>query len=361
MKKRIFAVSLLSTLMLAACGGGGGGSAGSSNPGAPVGSNPAPTPAPTPEPVAQTALQTSVPAPSYQAGSTTLSAFMTLNAARQAYGIGLRAQHEKIDVAAQNHAKYMLYHWGVGDFANAAHQEDKIKPGFTGEGVTQRMAFAGYYAGPAGEALSIAIEVDGVKSDPGVFAIDGLLAAPYHRFGLLDSTRDVGLADASGRFPGEGGVNHMFVVNYGTRDGVPAQLPATNWFGMWPVPDAVEVNFAFSGETPDPIPVNKGACAGYPVSFQVHTSLALTVSAFTLVESLSGAPISVQLSTPQIDANPIQARHNTAYIIPYRPLKLGTKYIARFVGTSGPTAIDKTWSFTTEAKNTRMMRGCTPG
>lgn len=345
-------------LALTACGGGGGDSPGGSA-GTPGGSGSAPVPAP--DPVAQTDLQTSVPAPTYPAGSTTLTAFTTLNAARQAYGVGLRAQNPRIDAAAANHAKYMLHHWGIGDFANTGHQEDKSKPGYTGAWVDERLVSAGYLAGPAGEALTSIIAVDGVESDPGAVSINSLLSAPYHRFGILNSTREVGFADASARFPNEGGVNHMFVVAYGTLQGQPAQLPAKDWLGMWPVPGAVDVMYSFSGETPDPIPVNKGECAGYPVSVQVHPSLVLATTSFTLAEAGSGAPVSVQLSTRLTDANPAMARDDAAYIIPYRPLKLNTRYTARFVGSAGTMSIDKSWSFTTGSTNTRLIYGCNPG
>lgn len=355
MKTRLIALSLLSTLTLAGCGGGGGGAV-STNPGG--GSNGGGQ-QPPPPPVDQNALQTSVAAATYAAGSSQLSAFTALNTARQAYGVGLLAQNAKIDVAASNHAQYVSQRWGAKDFANTGHTEDSTKPGYTGVGFTDRIAGAGYSASAVGEVLTTFISVDGVTSDAGSVAVNTLLSGPYHRMALLDSMRDVGIADANARFAGEGGLNHTFVIDMGTAQGAQPQLPASGWVGVWPMANATDVMYAFAGESPDPIPVNNGACAGYPVSLQVLPSLQLTTTAFTLVDG-TGAAVAVQLSTSATDKNPGFARGNSAYIIPFKPLKLGTKYTAHFVGTAGTTAIDKTWSFTTTTQNTKMVYGCDP-
>lgn len=95
------------------------------------------------------------------------------------------------------------------------------------------------------------------------------------------------------------------------------------------------------------------------MSLQVKNGTTLAVTTFTLTDA-SGAAVNVQLATPTVDANPAYARSNSAYIIPFVPLKLATKYTAHFVGSQNGIAIDKTWSFTTRSDNSKMIYGCDP-
>ncbi|MCC7684706.1 CAP domain-containing protein [Janthinobacterium sp. FW305-128] len=343
--------------LLTACGGGGGGESGSVPVTPPVVVVP---PVVTPPVVDANSLQTTVQSATYATDSVLGSAYAVLNNARQAYGVGLLSQNNKLDQAAANHAAYVSARYGALDFANTGHLEDPSKPGFTGVAVADRFTFTGYAAATASEVLTTFISVDGVQSDAGSVAANILMAAPYHRFGLLDGSRDIGIADASARFPGEGGVNHSFVFNLAIAQSAKAQLPAQNWLGIWPQDQATDVMYSFVNETPNPIPVNNGACAGYPISVQVRNGLVLETTAFTLAEAATGAAVNVQLSTFTTDANPSFARANTAYIIPFKPLKLGTKYIVQFAGKAATNVINKTWSFTTGTKNTKMIYACDP-
>jgi uncharacterized protein YkwD len=343
--RTISAISLAA--MLSACGGGGGSSA----------TSPTTPTTPTIPTVDNNALQTSVPAVTY--ASTNLSAFNALQAARVAYGVGMFAQNAKLDTAAKNHAVYITQRWSEKDFASTGHIEDAAKSGFTGVNPSDRIAFAGYTASASSETLTTFISVDGVSTDAGSVGVSGLLSGPYHRFALFDGFRDVGVYDSAAVFVGEGGTNHTFVFNMATSQGSQQQLPSTSWVGQWPVDGAADVMYAFAGESPNPIPVNNGACAGYPVSVQVRAGSTLATTSFTLADA-AGAAVSVQLSTAATDVNPSQARANTAYIIPFKPLKLNTKYTAHFVGSVNGTAIDKSWSFTTTAQNQKLIYGCDP-
>jgi uncharacterized protein YkwD len=350
MKSKLALVAIVTTVLLQGCGGGGGGSA-----------SPAPTPTPTPTPTPDpTALQTSVPTPTYAAGSLEMTAITALNNIRGAYGVGQLAQSTQIDQAALNHAQYLLTRLQAGDYAAVGHTEDASKPGYTGASPADRIAFAKYSASQSGENLISFIEVDGVTSIPGTVAIDALVSGPYHRFAFFDPNRDIGFGQSSARLPGEGGVRHTVVADFAVAQNAQQQLPAADWIGLWPADQATNVMYSFAGESPDPIPANHGACAGYTVSVQARSGTTLTTTSFTLAETATAAPVSAQLSTAQNDANPTQARANTAYIIPFKPLKLSTKYTAHFVGTRGAVAIDKTWTFTTAGQNTKMIFGCDP-
>lgn len=357
MKSKLTLMTIAIAVLAAGCGGGGG----SSNSG-PVAVTPAPTTpttptTPTPDP---SAPQTTPQTPTYTAGSIAQSAFATLNQARTAYGVGLAIQQSQLDTAAANHANYIGIQFQAGNYNAATHSEDPAKPGFTGVTAQDRVAYAKYAAMSSSESLSSVIAVDGVASDPGVVSITGLLSAPYHRFGLFEGYREIGIGHNSQRLPNEGGVRNTVVFNVAIPQSQQAQAPAADWIGAWPVDGATNVLYSFSGESPDPIPSLNGACAGYPVSLQVRSGQVLSTTTFTLVETASGAPVSVQLSTAQNDANPDMARTNTAYIIPYKPLKLATKYTAHFVGSRNGVAIDKTWTFTTQADNAKMIFGCDP-
>lgn len=357
LKATLLAVTI--SMAFAGCGGGGGGGGGgTAAPSTP--STPTSPTNPTPPAVDPTALQNTVPAPSYAAGSFELAAFTKLNQVRAAYGVGQVAENAQLNLAAQNHATYINNRFQAGDYTAAGHSENPAYAGFTGATPADRIAFAKYAAVGTGEDLSSIIAVDGVTSDPGVVAIETLLSGPYHRFGLFDGYRDVGMARTSIRIAGEGGLHNTFVANFGTPQGTTAQAPATGWIGVWPADNATGVMYSFSGESPNPIPANNGQCAGYPVSLQIKPGARLETTAFSLTEAATGAQVSVQLSTAATDVNPAYARGNTAYIIPFKPLKAGVKYTAHFVGAQNGTAIDKTWSFTTTAQNTKLIYGCDP-
>lgn len=358
-KSKLTLTLIAASLALAGCGGGGGG--GSTGPSSTAPTTPTtptvPTTPTTPDP---NALQPTVGGASYVSGSIELSAFTTLNEARSAYGVGQLAQATSLDAAAGHHADYIGQRFKEGDYSAATHDEDASKSGYTGGTPDGRISYAGYAASATGENLSSIIAVDGVSSDAGAVAVTVLLSGPYHRFGLFDGYRDVGIGHNSQRLPNEGGMRNTVVVDSGVARALQPQQPATDWVGMWPLNGATNVLYSFAGETPNPIPVNKGACAGYPVSVQVRDGQTLATSAFTLTETASGAAVNVQLSTKNSDANPSQARANTAYIIPYKPLKLATQYTAHFVGSRNGVAIDKTWTFTTRADNVKLVYGCDP-
>lgn len=351
MKKNKFSlVMIAASLALTGCGGGGGS--------APVTSTPVPV---VPTPPDPTALQTTVATPSYAAGSFELEAITSLNQARTAYGAGMVAENSLLNTAASNHVQYILTRFQAADYAAATHTEDPSKPGFTGATVGERVGFAKYGASSSGENIASTIAVDGVTSDPGTVAIESLLSGPYHRFASLDGWRDVGIGHTSIRLPGEGGTRHTVVIDSAVALSTQAQAPASGWIGLWPSDKASGVLYSFAGESPDPIPVNNGACAGYPVSVQVKAGMTLTTTAFTLTESGTGQLVSSQLSTHSTDKNPVLARANAAYIIPFKPLKLSTQYTAHFVGANNGVTLDKTWTFTTRADNVKMIFGCDPG
>lgn len=365
-RKSFIPLALLAAGLLSACGGGsgssstagggattvggggtgtGGGGTGGTGGGSNAGSGSGGT------------LQTSVAAPTYGNGSAQLSAYQAINTARQSYGVGLMAQNALLDTAGTNHSNYILTQWQAGNFTGG-HGEDASKAGFTGATPFDRMAYVQYHFSSAGEVYAM-FGGSANFADPGAIAVNMWLSGPYHRFGVLDGNREMGVGVASGNFPSQGGVQYFFTVDMGTATGVSVQAPASNWVGMWPVNQSSAVPYSFSGESPNPIPANNGACAGYPVSLQVASGLTLSVSSFVLTDLSTNNAVRTQLSTPTTDANPTYARSNTAYLIAYTPLKLNTRYGVHFAGSAGGQSVNADWSFTTTA--TRDVFGCVPG
>ena len=104
-----------------------------------------------------------------------------LNNLRIKSGLNQLKQNQILDLAALNHAKYVV--------ANSVMSHDEIqgKIGFTGENPSKRAEFVGYNSSVR---ENISFNADDLQS-----AIDGLMSAIYHRFAFLDFEIDeVGIA-----------------------------------------------------------------------------------------------------------------------------------------------------------------------
>ncbi|MBR7046884.1 MAG: CAP domain-containing protein, partial [Campylobacter sp.] len=104
-----------------------------------------------------------------------------LNNLRIKSGLNQLKQNQILDLAALNHAKYVV--------ANSIMSHDEIqgKTGFTGENPSKRAEFVGYNSSVR---ENISFNADDLQS-----AIDGLMSAIYHRFAFLDFEIDeVGIA-----------------------------------------------------------------------------------------------------------------------------------------------------------------------
>src|SRR5471032_491661 len=108
------ALSIATSLVLAACGGGGGSN--SAAPASGASSSPVTT-------SGSVAVQTSVPTPTYGTGTMQASAFSTLNAYRLAMGVGEVAQDPILDTSAQAHALYLDSNLANGNLTALSHDE----------------------------------------------------------------------------------------------------------------------------------------------------------------------------------------------------------------------------------------------
>ncbi|EKS9798990.1 CAP domain-containing protein [Burkholderia cepacia] len=365
--------------MLAACGGGGdGGSAstGTSNPGAGNGAGSGSTNGGS----ASAALppQTSVPNPTYGAASAEAQAFATLNAYRQALGVGLLRQDAVLDIAALAHAKYELTNLGSGAISGLAHDESSSLPGFTGSWPLQRAQAAGAPKNQwVGENIGSAFAAT-PPGTPGADCVNQLLATVYHLQGVTSNTESVGVGVASttptATTPGVGSV---CVFDLGTSTGVarnpdpnnptdvnasPAsggQQFATNLVVSSPYDGETGVSTTMVTETPNPAP--DLSAPGRPIMVRVNaaTGNTLTVSSFQLVDSTGGA-VAARILVPQsavagstakvtADSNNILFA-GVAFLLPLSPLKPNTTYTVTFSGARDGVAVSVTRTFTTGAK-----------
>ncbi|MDO8728637.1 MAG: CAP domain-containing protein [bacterium] len=333
MKKHLLA-TVISSLILSACGGGSGGVS------TPVAVTPAciapqvltngvcVTPAPT---VTPAKLQTSVPTPTYLVGSEELAAFNEFNGFRKMMGLGLVAQNLKLDQAAANHANYIVVNQIF------SHTEDPSKPGFTGVNPQDRTQFSGY-AGNDGEMLA---------GTGGQIGVRQLMNTIYHRDGIAtQSIIDAGFSLNVGWFK-------PLVVENGLGVGL-GQNNSSDFVTTYPVDLQTDLPLVMSGETPNPFSdidtttndvLTKTTS---PVSIYSAFGTTLAVTSFTVTEAAQTAPLDVRLITNANDIN----KHigtNVVHIVGKAPFKANTKYSVSFIGNVNGVALVKNWSFTTGA------------
>ena len=170
MSNNKLALSFGIVLALAGCGGGGGGG-GSTASTPPVGNNPPVTPTAPVLTVQPAALQTAT-ASTYLAGTSEDLAFKKLNAFRAAQGLGPLNQNAKIDIAAKNHASYVMTNQSGAD----AHKEVPGQPGFTGVDAQARVVAAGYESIATTEVIAFSALQGNADASP----VDNLVNAMYH-------------------------------------------------------------------------------------------------------------------------------------------------------------------------------------
>lgn len=331
---------IAAAVLLSACGGGSGGTTTGANSGSttppvvqtcPNGASDYPTCS-----VIPAKLQTSVPAPVY-ADVELANAFNAVNAFRASVGLGLWKQNTALDKATQNHYQYQNVNQVI------SHQEDPLKPGFTGVWPQDRAQLAGYASQDVGEEIA-------AVGHGGQAAIDVLLNTVYHREGLMDQgSVDFGIARGVAPLNDQVSLN---VLNYGSMANQ-SQHNASDFVAVYPRDSQTNVTLSMCGETPNPvtdITSNDGrvwnAQTSFPVSMTVANGKTLSVTSFTIAESGQNNPLPVRLLTTANDPNQYMMA-NDAYLIGMQAFKPNTKYTASFSGMADGKAFSKSWSFTT--------------
>lgn len=286
------------------------------------------TPAPALPDAAQLSAQQNA-APRFT-GDIALDGLNWINFRRQQAGLSPLSREPALDAAATAHARYQQQNNLI------THDQDDRLSGFTGEQAPDRLLAAGY---PLRQQAYAEGEVVGASTQADGFALaDGLLAAIYHRYVILEPVFDQAGAGTASR---AGGYTWLTVNFVASEDGrARPDLPLV----VWPAnaQTSVRTYFFSDQEIPDPVPAQDQV--GYPVSVHAPMFSQLRVDRFTLSEP-EGQPLPVRVLDPAQDIN---TPRSAAAIVPLQPLLPGRVYEARFAGTINTQPIDLQWSFTTQ-------------
>lgn len=340
MKTKISLIALAVSLSLTACGGGGGGGNSTTSPTPPV-TPPVVTPPVVTPPSSD--LQTSVPAATYAVGSQEAVFFNALNEFRSKLGLGLLAQNQKLDIANQNHLKYLLTNSDVNFSAvdpktgrPLFHLEDAARANFTGVSELARAQFAQYPGTYVGETGAYG------RGKGSATAIADLIGTVYHRAGLMfQFPREIGIAAGND-------INQTMVITFAYQSS--QQRNAKEYFGSYPADQQTNVPRVAYIETPNPMPdvayADFGTKTSFPINVVSADNTVLTTSSFTVTEAGQSVPHDSRLLTKDTDPNK-QLAANTAYLVGKSPFKANTIYNVSFKGSVNGAAVAKTWSFTT--------------
>ena len=332
-----FALSVIATSALIACGGGGGGST------APVSAAPVVI-----APVAGTpaaadlvaAVAASTYSPALQAEE--LSAFNTLNAERSRCGFGLLAHSPALDATAKGHADWQLINNFRGHFQSVG------TPGFTGASPADRATAAGYaWTGLADENTSL-IGAN-VKAGYGASSVRTLLQAPYHAAGLLSGFRDVGFSirndvEVSSTF----GARVVAQVNLGHTSVGPQSL-GTGDVATYPCAGTTGVDRQLLNESPNPVPGRNLAVnpLGSSILILVREGQTLVITSASMTSVATGLPVTLRAPVTSVNDPNTKVGTHQAFISADAPLQANSAYDVIVTGTNNGVAFSRSLRFTT--------------
>ncbi len=266
-----------------------------------------------------------------------------LNDARERLGLGRLTHNAELELAATSHARFLLDHRDTyKESGLSAHLEPADLSGFVAEQFYDRVAYYGY------DGLSLA-EVVAFRPTS-TAAARSWLASLYHRLPLLDpNATELGYGEASD------GTQWTNVLEVGR----PSDFAAEQHLVAWPIPEAAEVPFQWSGnEVPQPSPPPQGYPSGPVVTLQANRGV-MDVETATVRSALDSAPVPATVLTSDNDvAVPAWAMS----VIPWQPLQPSTTYTVEVSGTLDGEPFSKTWSFTTRYAGCDVVsQDCGPG
>jgi hypothetical protein len=270
-----------------------------------------------------------------------LAAFNRLNELRVAAGLGMLAQDQRLDQAAQAHANWII----TNDLFE--HDETLGSEGFSGVDPSSRAQAAGYPTLYSGEVMS-----SGAGS---VAGIDLLFNIIYHRLALLQfDPVDVGIGwsplDAAHVFtplvidfskPKDGSARSAGQLAQAGADGVV----------VWPLDGARELPTHMGYEIPNPVPSQDVGELGTPASVEVDKDRVIQPQLFALSEDESGAAVPATVLTRSNDPNGL-LQQSSVGLIPTVALRINTTYRVDFIGsitlaTGASLSYSRTWRFRT--------------
>ncbi|MGB0721345.1 MAG: CAP domain-containing protein [Gammaproteobacteria bacterium] len=284
--------------------------------------------------------------------------YQALSALRDAAGMPGFSWNGHLEKAASDHVRYLLGN------PEASHDQSPGSPGFTGSGPSERALHVGYPSTLVSENIASG---QTTMED----ALDGLMAAIYHRIGFLDfEVNEAGIAseeirgDAlrNGRPLAPGARVFAFEMGNRTLSRLCADPPALNegrfYRGacanpkiklgasryeqalaepamqapevvVWPPDGATDITPAFFDESPDPLPDRE--VSGYPISIHVNPYKVVQTRLldFELHVTRGGHPVdAVRLLDAGSDPNGRMDTHTFA-LFPLDRLDWGREYEAR--------------------------------
>lgn len=260
------------------------------------------------------------------------TAIAAVNALRRQLGLTPFHVDANLSAAANAHSRYRALNPNAGE---SYHSETRGRQGYSSADPFERMRHHGYNGSPAAEN---GIAYYGAEGDP----IEGWLAAPYHRIPLLHPDyRDLGLGYANG--PNSWYVTANFGYGVDPEVGDRAKIICYPMNGQTGVPTAWT-----EPESPDPLRIHRAARpAGYVVSFSYYGGYEPRIRMNEArLETKDGSEVPCYVNHPGNDS--VLAK-NTILLIPKRPLTAGQTYTATVsANVVNGSAVERTWSFTTE-------------
>jgi uncharacterized protein YkwD len=263
-----------------------------------------------------------------------------LNSIRKQIGLSALEPDAKLNASAGAHSRYRAMNADAGE---SFHSETRGRQGYSGSDPFERMRSYGYRGAPAAEN---GIAFFGASGD----ALEGWLAAPYHRIPLLHPNyRDIGLGFASAS-------DSWFVTaNFGY--GVTPEISDRPAVICYPANGQTNVPTAWTQpEAPDPLRLyHASRPAGYVVSFSYYGGYEPQVRlADSSLETADGTEVECYVNHPGNDSF---LSRNSVLLIPKRPLLSGQAYRAHVrLNVSGGSMVERTWTFTTEGGRSDDLR-----
>jgi hypothetical protein len=305
---------------------------------------------------ATSTLVTSVPTATY-ADPEVLAAFNYLNSQRAACGFGKLTQNPQLDIAAANHASYIIQN------NSASHYETAGMPGYTGYAPYDRIKYAGY---PAKDDYStsedVAFSTNLTRAGMGVHMARMLLSGPYHSMVAFHGFRDVGMSFKDNTQFGIAAPFQTLNWNFGfNRDTDGIQIPVASDVQTYPCQGSTGFNYQFHGESPSPLARNMANLpAGHPIIVQLRWGHLLRLTSATMTNLSNGQSaglLHLRDSSNDPNIGVYWNQFHRGYVLPDQPLAPNTSYQITINGTNNGQAFSRTFTATTGSKDDYWWNG----
>ncbi len=293
------------------------------------------------------------------------TAYAYLNQMRSSAGMSSFSQNAALEMAATNHALYIITHGVGGHYQN----QNQYPENFTGTSPSDRTTAAGYSGAHTGENLSTHMDSSGTAEPPSD-SIDDLLGAIYHRFGFLNfSFAEAGIGLAQGTYALDNRYTHSALVyNMGTQNyDLANQIQNANpSIVQWPPVDSRDIPPAFYTESPYPlsgIGLTDGTPVGYPISVQFNKARysSSSITNFQLFRASDNQRIS---STHLLMQSNDPENHFDGFeyaLFPLKHLAWGTQYRVLVNYSTNKDSGTLDWQFTTRCLGIPMLSTAAQG